>query len=116
MPEVLMEALCLREHAMKPTWVVDQFVYPLDAGHLSYSPAVADFMSRWTRLDGRGAGEVLSSGPSAVPGQFVPGPAPSSAGRFGGGATGGTTAVGFEDMGFNSSSNKKNRNWKGRKK
>lgn len=50
MPEVLYEALTIRAHEGKPTWVWDQPDVPFDDAHLSYSRLVAEFMESWQRV------------------------------------------------------------------
>ena len=47
MPEVLLEALHHREHLGKPTWVVDAPNERLDNDHISWSPAVGEFLADW---------------------------------------------------------------------
>lgn len=49
-PEVLLEALSYREHERLPTWVWDRPSYTLEAGHISYSPAVGEEIAGWKRL------------------------------------------------------------------
>lgn len=50
MPEVLYEALTIRAHEGKPTWVWDQPDAPFDGAHLSYSRLADEFMERWPRV------------------------------------------------------------------
>jgi len=47
MPEVLLETLTLREFRDKKTWLIDQPVYPLMEGHISYSPYVGSHIEDW---------------------------------------------------------------------
>lgn len=46
-PEVLAEAINLRHHAGKPTWIWDEPNHPLQAGHLFWSDAVAGILQGW---------------------------------------------------------------------
>lgn len=50
MPEVLSEALLLREHEGKPTWLWDNDEHPFMSGHISWAPDVADRISSWSRV------------------------------------------------------------------
>jgi hypothetical protein len=50
MPEVLLEALAHRAHLGKPTWVSDQYNYPLGIGHIAWSQGVIEFLSDWEHL------------------------------------------------------------------
>lgn len=50
MPEVLMEALALREHLEKATWVWDQPTRSLGEGHRCWSLEVQDELSRYERV------------------------------------------------------------------
>ena len=50
MPEVLLEALTLRDFAGRPTWLVDQPVAPFCEGHLSWSLAVSSWIDSWDRI------------------------------------------------------------------
>jgi hypothetical protein len=53
MPEVLLEALH-RRYLMqdgKPTWLLDQPVYPLAEGHISYSDRIAELLTTWKHVD-----------------------------------------------------------------
>jgi hypothetical protein len=49
-PEVFLEALRLREHLGKPTWIWDHPHWKLEEGHICYSRAVADHLSGWKHL------------------------------------------------------------------
>lgn len=51
MPEVLMEALSLREHLNKATWVWDQPTRSLGEGHRCWSLEVQDELSRYERIN-----------------------------------------------------------------
>lgn len=51
-PEVLAEALNLRMHEGKPTWVWDEPVSPLNVGHLFWSDAVGRILTGWERIQG----------------------------------------------------------------
>lgn len=53
MPEVLLEALNRRYlmHTDKPTWVMDQPIYPLADGHISYSDRVAEIIDEWEHIE-----------------------------------------------------------------
>lgn len=50
MPEVLLEALALREHLELPTWVWDQPTRPLHDGHRCWSMAVELELRQWERV------------------------------------------------------------------
>ena len=50
MPEVLYEAMTIRAHEGKPTWVWDQPDSPFDEAHLSFSRLAAEFMELWPRV------------------------------------------------------------------
>jgi hypothetical protein len=60
MPEVFLEALSLRSHAGKPTWVVDQPEQKLDANHLCYSDQAVDTLRNWKHFDLTPTGPGLS--------------------------------------------------------
>lgn len=49
-PEVLLEALTVREHSGLTTWVWDTPDYVLGPGHIAYSEAVAAEMQEWKRV------------------------------------------------------------------
>jgi hypothetical protein len=49
-PEVLLETLQHRDHLGKTTWVIDQKIYPLQAGHIAYSDGVCAFISDWKHI------------------------------------------------------------------
>lgn len=99
-PEVLLEALHLREHEGKPTWVWDQPGpgFELADGHISHSVQVEDYLDTWEhhRVEGKATPETpaksSTGGRRASSGDFdMPTPKrPSatlsgSAGRKGGG-------------------------------
>jgi len=46
-PEVFLEALLHREQEALPTWIVDRPGYPLQEGHLAWSPEVQDYLEEW---------------------------------------------------------------------
>lgn len=49
--EVFLEALTLRDHINRPTWVVDQPAYRLNQGdHLCYSDKAAEIINEWEYL------------------------------------------------------------------
>lgn len=50
MPEVLLEAIRVRTHEGRPTWVWDQPDNPLMEGHLSWSPSVVEEISGWSHV------------------------------------------------------------------
>lgn len=50
MPEVLLEALALREHLELPTWVWDQPSRPFHEGHRCWSMAVRLELAKWERV------------------------------------------------------------------
>jgi len=62
-PEVLLEALHLREHKRLPTWIWDTPHEPLEEGHICYSPQVGDYVEGWTRhrVEERAAPEATST-------------------------------------------------------
>jgi len=47
MPEVLTEAISLRDHCSKPMWIVTEPDRPLEEGHLCWSRSLEDSISRW---------------------------------------------------------------------
>lgn len=49
-PEVLYEALTIRAHEGKPTWLWDQPDRPFDEAHLAYSRLIDEFTERWARV------------------------------------------------------------------
>jgi hypothetical protein len=51
MPEVLHETLMRRSQHGNPTWIFDQPVAPLQAGHRSYSAEAYEFIKYWDRLE-----------------------------------------------------------------
>ena len=61
MPEVLMEALALREHLEKPTWVWDQPNRSLTEGHRCWSLEVQDELNRYVRLNTLRSGQTTLS-------------------------------------------------------
>jgi len=63
MPEVLMEALSLRDHLNKPTWVWDQPTRSLGEGHRCWSLEVQDELSRYERINTVRQNTTLSSQP-----------------------------------------------------
>lgn len=81
--EVLVEALNLRDHADKPTWVWDTPTQRLVPGHLFHSEAVDGVLRRWERVT-----ETAASRPrSTTKGGTKPSPseAPASEGASAGG-------------------------------
>lgn len=50
MPEVLLEALTIRAHVGRPTWVWDQPDTPFDASHLAFSRPVEEFVAGWPKV------------------------------------------------------------------
>lgn len=48
--EVLAEALNIRMHEGKPTWLWDEPAHPLNAGHLFWSDAVGRILTRYKRV------------------------------------------------------------------
>lgn len=58
-PETLAEALQIRFHEGKPTWIWDDPSKPLNAGHLFWSDEVGRLLRPWPRLEGE-----LSAAPS----------------------------------------------------
>ena len=74
MPEVLLETLTLREFRDKTTWLVDQPMYPLMEGHISYSPFVGDHIEEWDTVELETKGiQKLDMG-TVAPGERVPQP------------------------------------------
>ena len=68
--EVLSEALNTRRHEGKPTWIWDQPLQPLNAGHLFWSDDVARSLRRYERVEGLktvslGGGKVAAA-PAAM--------------------------------------------------
>jgi len=61
MPEVLMEALSLRDHLNKATWVWDQPTRALTEGHRCWSLEVQDELSRYERINTARQQTTLSS-------------------------------------------------------
>ena len=57
--EVLMEALQLRMHEGKPTWVWDEPHNPLGPGHLFWSDALGRILPRWERVRNLDAPEIV---------------------------------------------------------
>jgi hypothetical protein len=70
MPEVLLEALQIRDHKSKVTWVVDQPDMPLNESHLCYSASVMLHLQNWRRLKLTEA-SVPYQEISLVPAKFV---------------------------------------------
>ena len=60
MPEVLLEALALRDHLELPTWVWDQPHRPLHEGHRCWSMQVQVELSAWARVKHNGVARVSS--------------------------------------------------------
>lgn len=60
MPEVLLEALALRDHLEKPTWVWDQPHRPLVEGHRCWSMQVQCELNSWARVRYNGVARVSS--------------------------------------------------------
>lgn len=50
MPEVLYEALTIRAHAGKPTWLWDQPDSPFDQAHLAFSRLAEEFTFGWDKM------------------------------------------------------------------
>lgn len=50
MPEVLLEAIRVRTHEGRPTWVWDQPDNPLMEGHIGWSPTVVEEISGWAHV------------------------------------------------------------------
>jgi len=71
MPEVMLETLTLRGFRDKPTWIVDQPIYPLREGHISYDTAVGSYIEDW---------EYITLDPQGIQtmdmGTHIPGEAP----------------------------------------
>ena len=49
-PEVLAEAISIRIHEMKPTWIWDEPERPLNSGHLFWSDTVGRLVKPWPRM------------------------------------------------------------------
>jgi len=63
--ECLMEALRLRQAINKPTWIVDQPDYRLDAGtyeHLFAAPQIHQHLAPWTHIDLAGSASAAAAG------------------------------------------------------
>jgi hypothetical protein len=80
MPEVLYEALTIRAHEGKPTWVWDQPDVPFDSAHLSYSRLVDEFVERWPRVH---EGDQVRAAPTRAGTRRTGSPAPTPAGKGG---------------------------------
>lgn len=63
--ECLGEALNIRHHEGKPTWLWDEPHHPLNIGHLFWSDDVARILSRWEHLSLR-PGEAVSKAKKAA--------------------------------------------------
>jgi hypothetical protein len=59
-PEVLAEAINIRYHEDKPTWIWDQPSQPLNAGHLCWSDQVERVLRPWQHLSGLDQPSVAS--------------------------------------------------------
>ncbi len=64
-PEVLAEAVNLRSHSGKPTWIWDEPTHPLGPGHLFWSDAVADIVGEWEQIKLVGKSDPRSPSPSS---------------------------------------------------
>jgi hypothetical protein len=64
-PEVLAEALQIRMHENKPTWIWDEPHHPLNAGHLFWSDGVGRILAPWERVQGLGSEPVQKLRPQA---------------------------------------------------
>lgn len=53
-PEVLLEALQHRDHLGKPTWLVDQTIYPFRDGHIAYDDRVGRYVEGWDHINLQG--------------------------------------------------------------
>jgi hypothetical protein len=60
--EVLAEALNIRLHEGKPTWLWDEPFTPLDAGHMFWSDVVGRILRPWPRLNDLQSGKTQSKG------------------------------------------------------
>lgn len=91
MPEVLYEALTIRAHAGKPTWLWDQPDFPFDQAHLAFSRLAEEFTSGWDRVfenDAPVRAPQTPSGTRAAP----------QAGNGNGGRSGGSAGRSVRDM------------------
>jgi hypothetical protein len=66
-PEVLLEALQIREQQGRATWIVDSPGYPLSPGHISFDVRVGEFLELWdhrilSEEDRPGAGDTKPRG------------------------------------------------------
>lgn len=75
MPEVLYEALLIRNHVGRPTWLWDQPDTPFDESHLSFSRLVEEYVFGWPKVH---EGDSLSP-------KHAPRPGRSGGGGGGGG-------------------------------
>ena len=67
-PNVLLEAIGVRRHLGKPTWVVDQPDHPVDQmSHLCYSETLEMWLSHWPHLELHGPNVKIAGGPVAAP-------------------------------------------------
>lgn len=72
MPEVFYEALTIRAHLDKPTWVWDQPDNRLTEGHMCYTPHAISHMRGWDRVDGRMEMQSANpTNPSTKPGKSM---------------------------------------------
>ena len=77
-PEVLEEALLVREHAGKFTWIVDQPDKMLNSMHICGSANVQNLLATWEHLELAGSEKpvstsLLDSGPQKAPNLTLPG-------------------------------------------
>ena len=80
--EVLVEAINLRDHAGKPTWVWDTPTHRLVPGHLFHSEAVDGVIRRWERVTETAASRPKpASKKDGTPSSPVTETAPSEGGR-----------------------------------
>ena len=92
MPEVLYEALTIRAHAGKPTWLWDQPDFPFDQAHLAFSRLADEFTSGWDRV-------FENDAPIRAPQTSTSGTrTASSAGNGGGGKAARTNGPSVRDM------------------
>ena len=102
MPEVLHEALAIRAHAAKPTWMWDQPDAPFDQSHLAFSRLVEEFTGGWHRVYESDVPEYAEDpipSTATAPRRVPPGrPKPKPTGSGGSGGNGGSGGTSVRDM------------------
>lgn len=65
-PEAFLETLQHRDHLGKPTWILDQPICRLTAGHLDFDERVGDYLDDWDRVDLEEGGTPMTTGAGTV--------------------------------------------------